>query len=207
MCADAARAALGFTDEPFPPGSHMCLLYDDDADRRRLIGSFLAAGVRTGDRVAYFVDTVTPADARSWLRELGLELPEDDQDDRFTLAAAEPTYCPEGVFVPERMLNALRDFHVGAVAGGYAGGRVSGEMSWALRGIPGSERLVEYESRVNALLVEHPVTAICQYDARRFDGTTLFEVLRVHPMMIVRGQVVRNPYYVKPRAFLDDASS
>jgi hypothetical protein len=40
-----------------------------------------------------------------------------------------------------------------------------------------------------------PVTAICQYDTRLFDGETLYRLLTVHPMMIVRGRVVRNPYY------------
>lgn len=36
---------------------------------------------------------------------------------------------------------------------------------------------------------------ICQYDANRFDGVTLMEVLRVHPFMIARGRIVSNPYY------------
>jgi hypothetical protein len=75
-------------------------------------------------------------------------------------------------------------------------------MSWALRGIPGSERLIEYEALVNDVLVTHPVTAICQYDATRFDGASIFDVLKVHPMMVVHGLVVKNPYYVKPQESL-----
>ena len=51
--------------------------------------------------------------------------------------------------------------------------------------------------------VESGLQAHCQYDARRFDGATLFDVLNVHPMMIIRGQVVRNPYYVEPEHFLE----
>ena len=39
-------------------------------------------------------------------------------------------------------------------------------------------------------------------DARRFDGATILDVLRVHPMMIVHGQIVRNPYYTRPSEFL-----
>ena len=37
---------------------------------------------------------------------------------------------------------------------------------------------------------------------RRFDGDTIMDVLAVHPMTIVRGQVVRNPFFVEPGAFL-----
>jgi hypothetical protein len=43
---------------------------------------------------------------------------------------------------------------------------------------------------------------MCQYDARRFDGATLYKVLQVHPYMVAQGQLVQNPYYVKPDEFL-----
>jgi hypothetical protein len=36
-----------------------------------------------------------------------------------------------------------------ALADGYAALRVTGEMGWALRGLPGSERLIEYEAKLN----------------------------------------------------------
>ena len=75
-------------------------------------------------------------------------------------------------------------------------------MGWALEGLPGTERLIEYEARVNTVVAEYPCTACCQYDARRFDGATLFHVLSVHPAMVVHGQVVRNPYYIPPEKFL-----
>jgi hypothetical protein len=29
--------AMGFTEETFPQGTHMCLIYDDDNERRGLI--------------------------------------------------------------------------------------------------------------------------------------------------------------------------
>ena len=74
-------------------------------------------------------------------------------------------------------------------------------MSWALRGIPGSEGLIEYEALINTISQTQPVTPICQYDARRFDGATLLNVLRVHPLMIVQGRIVHNPYYITPEEF------
>lgn len=92
--------------------------------------------------------------------------------------------------------------HSSSIGEGYGGACASGEMSWALRGVPGSERLTEYEALINTIVREYPTTAVCQYDARRFDGATLFDVLAVHPMMIIRGQVVRNPCYVAPEQFL-----
>jgi len=195
-----ALRAMGFTRERFPAGTHMCLIYDDEAERRRLVSKFLDAGLRDGEKVAYFADLASPDDVRGWLAGMGVDLPADPG--RFGVTQAEATYCPDGTFVPDRMLDTLRAFHAGTVAEGYPGSRVSGEMSWALRGLPGSDRLMEYEALVNDVLASHPVTAICQYDARRFSGEAVFDVLKVHPMMVVNGTIVRNPYYVGPEEFL-----
>jgi hypothetical protein len=74
-------------------------------------------------------------------------------------------------------------------------------MGWALKNMPGSDRLMEYESLVNRVVVTHPVTAVCQYDANRFDGATILKCLEVHPYMIVHGLVVHNPYYITPEEY------
>ena len=85
---------------------------------------------------------------------------------------------------------------------GFNGGRVIGEMTPEVQQVPGGERLLEYESRVSLLLRTHPVTSVCQYDARTFDGATIMDILKVHPLMVVRGSVVRNPFFIPPEEFL-----
>ncbi len=67
------QAAMGFSDERFPRGTHMCLIFDDENERRKLIGKFLQAGLGEGEKVAYFADTMTPAEVTTWLREMGNE--------------------------------------------------------------------------------------------------------------------------------------
>lgn len=63
-------------------------------------------------------------------------------------------------------------------------------------------RLMEYEPKVNNVLKEYPVTAICQCDAGKFDGATILECLKVHPYMIVNCQIVKKTYYLKPEDYL-----
>jgi len=51
---------------------------------------------------------------------------------------------------------------------------------------------------VNRVVQTHPITAMCQYDANRFPGETIFQALQVHPYMVMHGQLVKNPsYYVE----------
>ncbi|MEE4365110.1 MAG: MEDS domain-containing protein [Desulfotignum sp.] len=194
--------SLGFDNKAYAAGTHMCLIYNDEAERRQIITKFLEGGLKTGEKVAYFVNEISPGDVRAWLEEMDITIPQKNLDAAFTAAEAQKTYCPDGTFIPERMLATLRDFYDQSVEQGYPHCRVSGEMGWALKNLPGSDRLMEYESRINVLVTTHPVTAVCQYDAGRFDGATILKCLEVHPYMIVRGQVVHNPYYMTPEEFL-----
>jgi len=203
MSAAERFVSMGFTDEQFPAATHMCYIYKNDQERKELISMYLAQGLKNHEKLGYFVDLISPEDMREELRALGLDLPYAMDERDFMISPALDIYCSNGKFVPEHTLEKLRAMYDTSINEGYAGARISGEMTWALRdGVQGTERLMEYEALVNNVLVDYPLTAICQYDARRFDGSTLFDVLNVHPMMIIRGQVVRNPYYVQPEVFL-----
>ena len=191
---------LGFTEEPFPEGTHMCHIFSDEAEQAEVISRYVAAGLAEGEQVAYFVDTVPVESLRETLASHGVPVPAPD-DPRLLVSPAVDMYCPDGTFVPDRMLGNFPIVYGAGRAAGYAGVRATGEMTWARRGIPGSDRLIEYESRINTVVRDVPLTAVCQYDARRFDGATLFEVLMVHPVMIVRGRISRNPYYLPPEEF------
>ena len=118
------------------------------------------------------------------------------------LSGTRDVYFPDDRFDPDRMLGLLADFHRESVQAGYRAARVIGEMLPEVLELPGGERLLEYECRVTLLLREVPVTSVCQYDARTFDGATIMDVLKVHPQMVVRGAVINNPFYIPPEAFL-----
>lgn len=194
--------SLGFTPDLFPHGTHICYIYKDEDERREVIAKFVESGLVGGELVGYFVDAVSPEEMRDHLASLGISLAPEARQEQLAIADAVETYCCDGCFEPAAMLEKMGAFYGRSQQEGYSGARATGEMAWALRGIPGSEKLIEYESRLNLLVEQSPITLICQYDANRFDGATIYDVLNVHPMMIVRGQVVRNPYYVPPAEFL-----
>lgn len=184
---------LGFVDESFPEGTHMCYIFNDDDERRRLMGKFLKSGLSAGERVGYSSDTITPDELIASLEALGVPA-KDLLGDQLHVSEAETTYCDDNGFNPERMLSKLRNFYTHSLDCGFCGARITGEMSWALRKPGCEEKLLAYERDVGALLKEFPVTAICQYDARLFGGAALFEAICVHPLLLVRGQVVKNPW-------------
>jgi hypothetical protein len=190
---------MGFTQEILPECHHICLIYDSDEQRQEIVSAYLTAGIKEGNIVRYFADKTTPDEIHAWISEKGGELREDDS---FRIVRAENAYYPSGSFVPRQVLDNAVSRYATARQAGYTGSRVSGEMSWVLRGISGSDRLLEYEVGLNMIHDDFPHVGMCQYDARLFDGATLFNILQVHPYMVAQGQIVRNPFYIKPEEFL-----
>lgn len=186
---------------------HACLIYDDDSQRREVVAEYLAAGLRRGDLVGYFSDGSCTERVGDWLAAVGVDVAAAEQRGAFTVRSADEAYCPEGSFEPKAMIARLLRRYEFAAKGGYSGSRSGGEMGWVLQGRPGADRFLEYEALINAIDVAFPHRGMCQYDARRFDGATLFQVLRVHPYVIAHGQVVRNPHYCRPEEFLAGASA
>jgi hypothetical protein len=202
--ASASRRmiSVGFDAGWVPAGTHMCLVYGDDDEYRWMMARFVQSGLEGNELVNYLADGMTPDQCKEWMRKDGVTLPDELDRRQLALLDAGATYCPDGTFKIDRCFDNWTNSYQGGLRKGYVGARGTGEMTWATKGLPGSENLVEYESRVNVLVRTVPMTFVCQYDARRFDGATLYSVLRVHPMTIVQGQVVRNPYYVEPEVFL-----
>jgi hypothetical protein len=174
------QISLGFTTEQYPEGKHICYLYSNEDECKRFMEAYVSSGIKQGDAVVYLVDA-TP------------EMPE--------LATAglcpEAAPCPNGRFVPQVMLGTLHELYTSRAAE-CEGARVTGEMGWALHNIPGSERLIEYEGGINKLLLTDHFTELCQYGLRRFNGAMISELPNVHPVMIVNGQIMRNPFHVAP---------
>jgi hypothetical protein len=193
---------MDFTKTQFPEGVHVCLIYDRDDDRQKIVSEYMAAGLKQGEQIRYLNDTTEAETVRSWLLEMEVALPEDDP--ALKVLSAESAYYPNGYFAPRELIPTLPPRYELARKAGYTGQRSCGEMTWVLKGIPGSDRLLEYEALLNTVVAHFPHSGMCQYDARRFDGATLFKVLKLHPWMIVRGKIVQNPYYMLPQEFLEE---
>lgn len=193
---------MGFTQEVIPECHHLCLIYDHEEQRQKIVSRYLAAGLRHGEVVRYFADTTPPEDVRAWLLHAEIEVPKAEQDGSFAIITAQNAYCPSGRLIPQEVVQRAKSRYAMAKEAGYRGSRVCGEMTWVLRDIPGADRFLEYEARLNTITETFPYIGMCQYNAHLFDGATLFKVLQVHPYMIAQGQIVRNPFYIKPEEFL-----
>ena len=192
---------LGFVESRVPAGTHSCQIYTSEEERRDSLLRFVRRGLLDGERCACFSDKTSEADILRFLGAEGIPQPQ-RVTPALTCSPVAEIYFQDGVFDPDHMLQLLTDFDTDAIAAGFPASRVIGEMSPDIHRVTGGSRLLEYEARVSLLLRTHPLTAVCQYGARSFDGATIMDVLKVHPMMIVRGAVVKNPFWIPPEEFL-----
>jgi hypothetical protein len=193
---------LGFTNETVPEGQHICYLYNNDTERHDVISRFLESGLSANEKVIYLVDTMTPGEMIERLESVGVDVRM--YGSALNVADAPSSYCPNGAFDCSAMLQYIRDEYAQGIEEGYDGVRGSGEMSWCLNQACVEESaLMEYEAELNNLVETYPVTVCCQYDTRRFDGNMIMNMLAIHPVTIVHGQLVKNPYYIGPEQFLE----
>ena len=54
------------------------------------------------------------------------------------------------------------------------------------------------ESEMNRVLPLYPQVALCLYDLEHFGGALIFNLLRTHPMLLLGGLLLENPYYLSP---------
>ena len=186
----------------FQPGNHVCCLYDTDEEHRALMKSFMRQGLEQNEKVIYIVDARSPDEVINYLREDEGETESYLERGQLIIFEVGQTYMQDGIFDPDGMIAMLRDQTEQALNEGYSALRVTGEMTWTLRDHSGSERLIEYEAKLNEFFPGSKCLAICQYDRRRFSASLLLDILSTHPIACVGTKVFDNFYYMSPKALL-----
>ena len=187
------------------PGDHYCGIYRSDEDHRAIIVDFVRDGVLRNEKMVYVVNLQTSEQLRATLEQAGIGVADLIDRGQLVIMTAREAYLRDGQFVPNKMIELLREETDKALAEGYTALRATGEMTWALAGEPGSERLVEYEAQLNHFFPSSKCYAVCQYDRRRFDAEMLLDILYTHPKVLFGREGFDNSsmYFVPPDSFME----
>lgn len=182
-------------------GEHLCSIYSNRDEQMSVIIPFILAGLKRNDKCIYIVDENTKEDIVSEL-EKHIEIGSFIESQQMEFLTKEEAYLKDGFFDPDRMINLLKDVEREAVEQGYSGLTVTGEMTWVLSNLPGVERLIEYEAKLNYFFPKSKCVAVCQYNENLFEDRILVGVIHTHPKLILHGFVTENPYYIPPDVLL-----
>ena len=185
------------------PGDHLCCIYKTEEEHRSVLTAYMMLGLEQGEKVLYIIDERTSEDILGYLQEEGLDVEACLKKGQLLIVPSDESYIKEGkTFDPDTMISLLREESDRALAEGYTALRVTGEMTWALKGSPGCERLVEYEAKLNAFFSENKCLALCQYDRHRFESGLLLDALETHPKIVIGTKLYNNCYYIDPDELL-----
>src|SRR4030042_6378797 len=120
--------------ETLKPHDHLCLIYESQEEWRAAVVPFIAMGLKRGEKCIYIVDTSTADEIRKYLAEEGLDVALAEKSGQLSILHETEAYTREGSFDPDRMIALLISETEKAIAEGYPALRVTGEMTWVLRG-------------------------------------------------------------------------
>lgn len=190
------------------PHDHLCLIYESPEEWERAVVPFMLSGLKKGEKCVYIVDANTARQVKKILKNAGLDVTAAEKTGQLQVIHEKDSYTRDGFFDPDAMIKLLISETEKALKQGYPALRATGEMSWALRGYTGSDRLLEYESRLNSeLFLHYPCLAICQYDRWKFDPEIIKGVVLTHPFLIRGDRIYRNFYYIEPEEYLNHKKS
>lgn len=180
------------------PGDHVGVFYHGDEERDAFLFPVVADAIAADCTVIYVCDRNEPDEVAERL------ITEADDADgalargQLRLIASRDAYLATGTFDPHRMVAFYKR---AAQAENVTDDQVScviGEMSWSLRGCPGSERLIEYEALYAREFEDIPVITLCMYDLEQTRGEQIFDLLRLHGRIVLNGIEMHNPRVAIP---------
>lgn len=198
MATDLERQLTGLKQ-----GDHICPIYENAAEQMAVAIPFLKEGLVRGERCLYIADDHSAEQASQALEAAAVDVAHEQARGALSFLTKRETYLKSGdEFDPQAMIDFLRQAEGQAIADGYSGLRVLGEMTWALGPQITGHRLIEYEALLNRFLENSRTLVLCQYHRPRFDPAVIHDILRTHPATILGVHVCPNPYYEPPELLL-----
>jgi signal transduction histidine kinase len=186
------------------PHDHLCSVYETQAEQFSIAVPFMKIGLERNEKCVYIADSDVLPSVRDAMHAGGINVDEAVRSGALTLTTKEQTYLRRGCFDPDWMFTFWEEAAEKAKTEGFTALRGTGETEWVLRGGPGLERWTEYESRLTDMLADANCLALCQYNWRLFPPELILDLIRTHPIVVYRGVVCRNFYYVPPHEFLGE---
>jgi hypothetical protein len=184
----------------YQQGDHVCALYSTREEQLAAAVEYIRCGLGRGERCLYVVGEHTPDEFREGLRAAGIDVEREEARGALLLLTKHEGHLKGGSFDPDRMIGMLHAAVKDALDAGFAGLCAAGDMSWLLDEADGSERIAEYEARLNVFYPSSRALGLCLYNRDRLPPETLDHCLATHPHVRLEGNILlANPFYEAPQ--------
>ena len=181
---------------------HICAFFSDMDEHYRVLQSFIKDGFDQGDKTFHLIDPERREDHLRRLADAGIDVEEAVASGQLEVHPWEDGPLHGERFDQDTWLAGFEEVLQSGAASGYTKTRFLAQMEWALVDLPGTDDLIEFETRVNYVVPKYDDPVICAYDLSKFGASTVMYALRTHPVVIIGGLLQENPFYVDPDQLL-----
>lgn len=194
---------MQITSVDAPSDDHMCSIYQDEIQQYSSVIPFLIDGLISKQKCVYVLSSHTADGISEEMFRRGFPIRPYIDAKQLVFYTKEDTYLSQGYFDADRLISMIRAGIQDGRREGYTKFRASGEMDWAVNGGTTTDKLIAYESQLNAAFVHADVSIFCQYDESRFSSEVLTDIIRTHPKVCVYGKLYANDYFYTPPQWMN----
>jgi hypothetical protein len=196
---------LGFNGLQATTGAHICGIYAGERQRDEIVLPFLEAGLRAGDKCMCIVDSVEPAQIIAAL-DPDLDPRHRADVNQLVVMRAAHVFCRSGKF----SANETIAFWKVALSEAMYDNRfemVRAVDTWSQHDVVvDPEEHLLLESQMNRVIPLYRQVVLCLYDLEQFGSALIFNLLRTHPLLLLGGLLLENPYYMTADELMTSAA-
>lgn len=183
-------------------GAHVCAIHEDSGRVLQTLSESFKVGLDNGESCAYIASEEAADEVRRLLEASGVEAAAAESEGSLLFITDRTALLVDGeVFDPAHAIEAVKALFGQKMEAGYAGLRLSADVPWMTRGVPGGERAMEFETMADEIVNVPgvPLLALCQYRLSDLDPEDSIEILERHPMTLVGGRIhINEDYAARP---------
>jgi len=181
---------------------HVCLFYSSKDQQLSAVFDFIQAGLEQRKKCLYIFHENRPHFILEKLKSEGVDVDSALKNGDLMILDKREMCLHQSFFDPDYMIKKTKHYSDLAGSEGYEGLRITGEMSWACENYPGSDKLMEYEAKLNIFIPGRNITSLCQYKMNGFSSRMIIQAIQTHPKIIYKNVLCENGYYIPPSEFL-----
>jgi hypothetical protein len=183
---------------------HACAFFRNSREEYQVLLPFILEGFERGEKAFHIV---RPGRQEAHLRRLasaGLDVEQALTRGQLEVLPWTASYLRGGRFDPDAMLEMMEEVIQVSKGQGFRLTRIIGGAEWSLEEHPCVDELIEYEARLNRLLVRYEDPVTCVYDLSKFGASVAMDAMRTHRLVVIGGFLHENPFFVPPDRMLEE---
>jgi DNA-binding NarL/FixJ family response regulator len=199
-----SRFAIHLAGKIVGKARHIGAFFRSKAEQLEVLAPFVKEGLKRGEKFLNIIDPSNRDTHSRQLREAGVDVDRATAQGHMELIPWDELQLRDGRFDKDAMLVDIQQLLRDRVEQGFQLGRWVAHMEWALQDRPGVGDLAEFEASVNDVLPQYDYVVICAYDLSRFPASTIVDVIRGHPAVIIGAMLYDNPFYTPPDQLVEE---